>query len=135
MEYEEINETIAEATQCSKWSVAELDESLLQIKDNTLDDTLRIIRMKKAIYSFPVPEEEKDVYAGIQLFFARCEKKKAGLFAGKSSKLDNGINYINTTEICDSHQHLYRGDGVHFKPDFYPIWARTILKEILKHEN
>lgn len=92
MEYEEINETIAEATQCSKWSVAELDESLLQIKDNTLDDTLRIIRMKKAIYSFPVPEEEKDVYAGIQLFFSRCEKKKAGLFAGKSSKLDAKIH-------------------------------------------
>lgn len=94
MEYEEINETIAEATQCSKWSVAELDESLLQIKDNTLDDTLRIIRMKKAIYSFPVPEEEKDVYAGIQLFFSRCEKKKAGLFAGKSSKLDAKIHNL-----------------------------------------
>ncbi len=49
--------------------------------------------------------------------------------------IEHGINYINTTEICDAHQDLYRGDGVHFKPDFYPIWARTILKEILKHEH
>lgn len=92
MEYEEINETIAEATQNSEWSVAALDEELLQIKDCTLDDTLRLIRMKKAIYSFPVPELEKDVYAGVQLFYSRCEKKKAGLFAGKSSKLDAKIH-------------------------------------------
>lgn len=49
--------------------------------------------------------------------------------------IEHGINYINTTEICDAHQDLYRGDGVHFKPSFYPIWARTILREILKHEH
>lgn len=48
---------------------------------------------------------------------------------------EHGLNYINTTALCDAHQDLYRGDGVHFKPDFYPLWARTILKAILKHEN
>lgn len=48
---------------------------------------------------------------------------------------EHGLNYINTTAICDAHQDLYRGDGVHFKPEFYPIWARTILKAILKNAN
>ncbi len=48
---------------------------------------------------------------------------------------EHGINYINITELCDAHQDLYRGDGVHFKPAFYPLWARAILKNILTHEN
>lgn len=48
---------------------------------------------------------------------------------------ENGIYYINITDICDAHPELYRGDGVHFKPDFYPLWARAILKEVIKHES
>ncbi len=48
---------------------------------------------------------------------------------------EHGINYINVTKICNEHEDLYRSDGVHFMPDFYPLWARTILKEIFKNEN
>ena len=47
---------------------------------------------------------------------------------------EHGLNYINITSLCDAHQDLYRGDGVHFQPAFYPLWARTILKEVMKHE-
>lgn len=43
---------------------------------------------------------------------------------------EEGLNFID----CDSlyeYDEYYEGDGIHFKPDMYPIWGEIILRKVL----
>lgn len=72
--------------------LSDLDDVLLQIRRGTNDKKLQMIRMKKAIYSFPLPKQEKDIFAILELLSNRCEKKSAGIFAKKSEKEDARVH-------------------------------------------
>lgn len=43
---------------------------------------------------------------------------------------EQGYGYIDCTALSDENKNLYEQDGVHFKSDFYPIWAEYIIKTI-----
>lgn len=46
---------------------------------------------------------------------------------------DNYI-YIDNTEVAEEGADLYSGDGLHFLPDFYPIWLVHIAEAICEQE-
>lgn len=41
-----------------------------------------------------------------------------------------GWTYVDNTDLADNgNAPIYQGDGVHFLPDFYPVWASNMLFE------
>lgn len=42
---------------------------------------------------------------------------------------DEGYNFINVTDILETHKNLYEGDGIHAKPEYYPYWMKRVVSE------
>jgi len=38
-----------------------------------------------------------------------------------------GIPFIDMTSFVNAHQDLYEYDGIHFLPEFYPLWANEMI--------
>lgn len=68
--------------------LSDLDDVLTQIRQNTNDANLRMIRMRRAIYSFPLPKEKSDILEILDLLVLRLEKKKSGMFTKKREKIE-----------------------------------------------
>lgn len=49
----------------------------------------------------------------------------------KALYLENGYDYLELGALVEENQDLYQPDGVHFDPSFYPLWAKTILKQYM----
>lgn len=45
---------------------------------------------------------------------------------------EKGYGFIDTENIANEHQEMYREDGIHFTADFYPLWGAAILNEIIR---
>lgn len=43
---------------------------------------------------------------------------------------ENGISFIDTTDLCKEHADLYEPDGVHFVKDFYPLWGQMLADSL-----
>ena len=43
---------------------------------------------------------------------------------------ENGVPYIDVTELCAENQSLYQADGVHMMGEFYPKWAVCMISEV-----
>lgn len=45
---------------------------------------------------------------------------------------ERGYRTLEITELVDSHQDMYWPDGIHFYPEFYPLWAKAILMQYMQ---
>lgn len=47
---------------------------------------------------------------------------------------ENGIPYIDITEVVDAHTDLYDPDGIHMRKEFYEYWAIAMITEVSEYE-
>ena len=50
--------------------------------------------------------------------------------AVKAYCAENGVSYIDITQLCADNQSLYQADGVHMMSEFYPKWAIEMISEV-----
>ena len=48
---------------------------------------------------------------------------------------EHDIHYVDISDLCDAHPEMYDIDGVHFYPEFYPLWGMRIVQTIIENEN
>lgn len=48
---------------------------------------------------------------------------------------EHDIHYVDISDLCNEHTEMYDVDGVHFFPDFYPLWGMRIVTTIIENEN
>lgn len=46
-----------------------------------------------------------------------------------------GTTYVDCNTIMEGHENLYDNDGIHFKPSFYSIWAKKMIRTAYEHES
>lgn len=47
---------------------------------------------------------------------------------------DEGYIFMDCDSLFDLTEY-YEGDGIHFKPDMYPVWGEMILRKVFAHES
>lgn len=47
---------------------------------------------------------------------------------------ENGVVFVDNTEICDTYANYWQPDGIHVRPEFYPYWARNLIVGIIRNE-
>lgn len=47
---------------------------------------------------------------------------------------ENGVIFVDNTEICDTYADYWQPDGIHVRPEFYPYWARNLIVGIIRNE-
>ena len=47
---------------------------------------------------------------------------------------ENGVVFVDNTEICDTYADYWQPDGIHVRPEFYPYWARNLIVGIIRNE-
>lgn len=47
------------------------------------------------------------------------------------AKIEN-INYLDVASVANTNKDLYEGDGIHFKPQFYPLWLDYVISKTKK---
>lgn len=47
------------------------------------------------------------------------------------TKIEN-INYLDIASVVNTNKNLYEGDGIHFKPQFYPLWLDYVISKSKK---
>lgn len=45
-----------------------------------------------------------------------------------------GVIFVDNTEICETYANYWQPDGIHVRPEFYPYWARNLIAGIVKNE-
>ncbi len=45
---------------------------------------------------------------------------------------ENGVIFVDNSELAAQHFDLYQPDGIHLQPDFYPIWAANLIMSVLE---
>lgn len=45
-----------------------------------------------------------------------------------------GVVFVDNTEICETYANYWQPDGIHVRPEFYPYWARNLIVGIIKDE-
>lgn len=45
-----------------------------------------------------------------------------------------GVVFVDNTEICEIYANYWQPDGIHVRPEFYPYWARNLIVGIIKDE-
>lgn len=45
-----------------------------------------------------------------------------------------GTTYVDCGTIMNGNENLYANDGIHFKPSFYSIWAKKMIRTAYEHE-
>lgn len=45
-----------------------------------------------------------------------------------------GTTYVDCSTIMNGNENLYDSDGIHFKPSFYSIWAKQMIRTAYEHE-
>lgn len=50
--------------------------------------------------------------------------------AVKAYCAENGVPYIDITQLCADSQNLYQADGIHMMREFYPLWAVEMISEV-----
>lgn len=73
----------------------------------------------------PVKEQCQNVYNGDITLYNDALKELCQ---------QNNYIYIDNSEVAEEGADLYSGDGLHFLPDFYPIWLVHIAEAICDQE-
>ena len=47
---------------------------------------------------------------------------------------ENGLIFVDNTEICETYANYWQPDGIHVRPEFYPYWARNLIVGIIRNE-
>lgn len=47
---------------------------------------------------------------------------------------ENGVIFVDNTEICETYANYWQPDGIHVRPEFYPYWARNLIVGIIRNE-
>ncbi|MGN1307261.1 MAG: SGNH/GDSL hydrolase family protein [Faecousia sp.] len=47
---------------------------------------------------------------------------------------ENGVVFVDNTEICETYANYWQPDGIHVRPEFYPYWARNLIVGIIRDE-
>jgi lysophospholipase L1-like esterase len=47
---------------------------------------------------------------------------------------EEGIPYIDVTDIAEEYSEYYEPDGMHFTSQFYPYWAKRLILEVNSYE-
>ena len=47
---------------------------------------------------------------------------------------ENGVIFANCDDLYDDYPNLWDPDGIHFRKEFYPHWARYLLVATLMEE-
>ena len=47
---------------------------------------------------------------------------------------ENGVVFVDNTEISETYANYWQPDGIHVRPEFYPYWARNLIVGIIRDE-
>lgn len=47
---------------------------------------------------------------------------------------ENGVIFVDNTEICETYADDWQPDGIHVRPEFYPYWARNLIVGVIRDE-